>query len=72
MCAVDFVKDRATKTPFARGAGQRAHSRRGDQSRLFSRDCGDTFVLAPPLVTPDDVLDRMAEILARGTNAVKV
>jgi len=30
----------------------------------------DVFVLAPPFVTPDDLLDRIAEILASATRAV--
>jgi adenosylmethionine-8-amino-7-oxononanoate aminotransferase len=37
---------------------------------LFSRVRGDTFVLAPAFVTPDDVLDRIAEILAAATRSV--
>jgi hypothetical protein len=31
---------------------------------------GDVFVLAPPFVTPDDLLDRIAEILTAATEAV--
>jgi adenosylmethionine-8-amino-7-oxononanoate aminotransferase len=71
MCAVDFVKDRASKTPFAteQQVGARIHAEciaRG----LFSRVRGDTFVLAPAFVTPDEVLDRIVEILAAATRAV--
>jgi adenosylmethionine-8-amino-7-oxononanoate aminotransferase len=36
---------------------------------LFSRVRGDVFVLAPPFVTPDDLLDRIAETLASATKA---
>jgi len=37
---------------------------------LFRRVRGDTFVLAPPFVIDDDLLDRIAEVLAGATNAV--
>ena len=37
---------------------------------LFSRVRSDVFVLAPPFVTPDDLLDRIGEILAAATTAV--
>jgi adenosylmethionine-8-amino-7-oxononanoate aminotransferase len=71
MCAVEFVKDRDTKMPFApeEQVGARIHAEA--QARgLFSRVRGDVFVLAPPFVTPDDVLDRIAGILASATKAV--
>jgi adenosylmethionine-8-amino-7-oxononanoate aminotransferase len=71
MCAVDFVKDRVTKTPFApdQQVGARIHAEAIARG-LFSRVRGDTFVLAPAFVTPDDVLDRIAEILAAATRSV--
>ena len=65
MCAVEFVKDRERKTPFApeEQVGARIHA--GAIARgLFSRVRGDVFVLAPPFVTPDDTLDHIAETLA--------
>jgi adenosylmethionine-8-amino-7-oxononanoate aminotransferase len=71
MCAVEFVKDRDTRTPFApeEQAGTRIHAEA--QARgLFSRVRGDVFVLAPPFVTPDDLLDRIAGSLASATKAV--
>ena len=71
MCALEFVKDRETKAPFApdEQVGARVHAEA--QARgLFSRIRGDVFVLAPPLITPDHVLDRIAEILASSTKAV--
>jgi putrescine---pyruvate transaminase len=71
MCAVDFVKDRDEKTPFAldEQVGARIHAQAIARG-LFSRVRGDTFVLAPPFVIEDDVLDRIAEVLAGATNAV--
>jgi adenosylmethionine-8-amino-7-oxononanoate aminotransferase len=71
MCAVDFVKDRDEKTPFAldEQVGARIHAQALARG-LFSRVRGDTFVLAPPFVIDDDLLDRIADALAGATNAV--
>jgi adenosylmethionine-8-amino-7-oxononanoate aminotransferase len=71
MCAVEFVKDRATKTPFApeEQVGARIHAEAIARG-LFSRVRGDVFVLAPPYVTADDLLDRISEILTAATRAV--
>jgi L-2,4-diaminobutyrate transaminase len=71
MCAVDFVKDRDGKTPFAldEQVGARIHAQAIARG-LFSRVRGDTFVLAPPFVIEDALLDRIAEVLADATNAV--
>ena len=71
MCAVEFVRDRATKAEFdpAERVGERLNAevqRRG----LFSRLRGDVFCLAPPFVTTRDELDRMANILADSVAAV--
>jgi hypothetical protein len=51
MCAVEFVKDRNTKTPFApeEQVGARIYAAAVAQG-LFSRVRGDTFVLAPAFV----------------------
>ena len=71
MCAVEFVKDRETKQPFAPEDQVVARIHDEAQTRgLISRVRGDVFVLAPPFVTPDDLLDRIAEILASATEAV--
>jgi adenosylmethionine-8-amino-7-oxononanoate aminotransferase len=71
MCAVEFVKDRETKAAFAPEdrVGARIHAE-AQVRGLFSRVRGDVFVLAPPFVTPDDLLDRIAESLAGATSAV--
>ena len=71
MCAIEFVKDRDTGMPFApeEQVGARIHAEA--QARgLFSRVRGDVFVLAPPFVTPDDLLDRIAAVLASATKVV--
>ena len=71
MCAVEFVKDRDTKAPFApeEQVGARIHAEAVARG-LFSRVRGDVFVLAPPFVTPDDLLDRIGEILTAAAISV--
>jgi adenosylmethionine-8-amino-7-oxononanoate aminotransferase len=71
MCAVEFVRDRDARQSFApeEQVGARIHAEA--QARgLVSRVRGDVFVLAPPFVTPDDLIDRIAETLASATGAV--
>jgi adenosylmethionine-8-amino-7-oxononanoate aminotransferase len=71
MCAVELVTDRGTRAPFAaeEEVGARVHAEA--QARgLFSRVRGDVFVLAPPFVTPDHLLDRIGEILDSAVRAV--
>jgi putrescine---pyruvate transaminase len=71
MCAVEFVKNRETKQAFApeEQVGARVHEE-AQKRGLFSRIRGDVFVLAPPFVTPDDLVDRIAEILGDATETV--
>lgn len=71
MCAVEFVKDRATKAPFApeEQVGARIHADAVARG-LFSRVRGDVFVLAPPFVTTDNLLDRTSDILAAAARSV--
>jgi adenosylmethionine-8-amino-7-oxononanoate aminotransferase len=71
MCAVEFVKDRATKAPFApeEQVGARIHADAVVRG-LFSRVRGDVFVLAPPFVTTDNLLDRTSDILAAAARSV--
>ncbi len=71
MCAVEFVKERETRQPF--DPEDQVVARIHDEAQvrgLISRARGDVFVLAPPFVTPDDLLDRIAEILTAATEAV--
>jgi adenosylmethionine-8-amino-7-oxononanoate aminotransferase len=71
MCAIEFVKDRATKAPFpaAQLVGARIHAESMARG-LFSRVRGDVFVLAPAFVIPDTLLDQIADILAASATAV--
>ena len=71
MCAVEMVKDKATKEEFpaADGVGAKVHAA-AQRGGLFSRVRGDVFCLAPPVVTTTAQLDRMVEILAAAINEV--
>lgn len=65
MCGIELVQDKSTKAdyPLTDGIGHKVHlaaQRRG----LFSRLRGDVFCLAPPVITPTSILDRIVEILA--------
>src|SRR5262249_38385369 len=66
MCGIEFVQDKATKAeyPATDQIGSKVHA--AAQTRgLFSRLRGESvFSLAPPVVTPDPVLDRIVEIMA--------
>jgi putrescine---pyruvate transaminase len=69
MCGVELVADRGSKAPAA-GLGGRITEealKRGllPRIRVGSADppIGDTICLAPPLMTPPEVLDRIPEIL---------
>ena len=69
MCAVEMVKDKATKEEFpaADGVGAKVHAA-AQRGGLFSRVRGDVFCLAPPVVTTTAQLDRMVEILTAAIN----
>src|SRR5215469_6781844 len=69
MCGVELVTDRSTKAP-ALGLGARVLPEalaRGLLPRIRPGSAdppiGDTICLAPPLMTPADVLDRIPQIL---------
>ena len=71
MCAVEFVKDRATKEVFdaADGIGAKVNAQTMERG-MFSRVRGDAYYIAPPIVTNDATLDRIVEIMAESTKAV--
>ena len=71
MCGVEFVKDKATKTPFDAGdaVGPRIHNETVNRG-MFSRVRGDVYCVAPPIVTEEETLDQIPEILAEATRAV--
>ncbi|HJS74413.1 MAG TPA: aminotransferase class III-fold pyridoxal phosphate-dependent enzyme, partial [Vicinamibacteria bacterium] len=71
MCAVEIVKDKATKEEFPAGdkVGFRVHEETQKRG-LYSRHRGDVFLLAPPLVTSDAEIDRCVQILGESIGAV--
>jgi adenosylmethionine-8-amino-7-oxononanoate aminotransferase len=71
MCAVELVRDRATKAEFSpdQQVGRRVHAA-AQQRGLFSRLRGDVFCLAPPIVTPEPLLEQIATILAESVREV--
>ena len=71
MCAVEYVKDRDTKTMFdaSEGIGAKIHSATMERG-MFSRVRGDAYCVAPPIVTSEETLDQVVEILADATKAV--
>ncbi|HEX4841423.1 MAG TPA: aspartate aminotransferase family protein [bacterium] len=75
MCGVELVQDRATKAP-ALGLGGRVVREalsRGLLARIRPGSAdppiGDTICLAPPLMTPEETLDRIPEILRAAIKA---
>ena len=66
MCAIEIVQDRQTKAEFpaANQMGSKIHAA-AQKRGLFSRLRGESvFCLAPPVVTPPSILDRIVEIMA--------
>jgi 4-aminobutyrate aminotransferase-like enzyme len=69
MCGVELVTDKSTKTP-AIGLGPRVAREamsRGLLLRIRAGGAdpaiGDTICLAPPLMTPEETLDRIPQIV---------
>jgi len=71
MCAVEIVKNKATKEEFpaADKVGFRVHEETQKRG-LYSRHRGDVFLLAPPLVTTDAEIDRIIQIMGESVPAV--
>ena len=71
MCAVEFVQDKATKAeyPATDTIGQKVHAA-AQKRGLYTRLRGDVFCIAPPMVTPQKVLDRIVEIMAESVREV--
>jgi adenosylmethionine-8-amino-7-oxononanoate aminotransferase len=71
MCGIEYVKDKATKAPFdaAEAVGPRIHAA-GVERGLFSRTRGDVYLVAPPIVSSEETIDRTVEILAEATKEI--
>ena len=71
MCGVEYVKDRDTREPFGTEARVGARINKEAINRgLFSRVSGDTYCIAPPIVTEECTLDEIVEILKASTQAI--
>ncbi len=71
MCGVELVKDKATKQMFdaTDGIGAKVNAetiKRG----MFSRVRGDVYCVAPPIVTGENTIDEIADILGASVRAV--
>jgi adenosylmethionine-8-amino-7-oxononanoate aminotransferase len=64
MCAVEIVKDQSTGEEFdaSEKIGPKVHQA-GVQRGLFSRVRGDVYCLAPPIITSEQQLDQIVNIL---------
>ena len=71
MCGVEFVEDPTTKEPFPteKQIGNRIHAAT-QQRGLFTRVRGDTFCLAPPIITSFEELDWAVDTLRQSANEV--
>ena len=75
MCGVELVTDRNTKAPAVGLGGRFAREAlaRGLLPRIRAGSAdppiGDTICLAPPLMTPPEVLDRIPQILREAITA---
>lgn len=64
MCAVEIVKDQSNGEEFdaSEKIGPKVHQA-GVQRGLFSRVRGDVYCLAPPIITSEQQLDQIVDIL---------
>lgn len=71
MCAVEFVKDRATKEEFppSENIGGKVHAATQERG-MFTRLRGDVYCIAPPVISPYETLDEIAAILKDSVRAV--
>jgi adenosylmethionine-8-amino-7-oxononanoate aminotransferase len=72
MCGIEFVLDKAAKTEYAPVDQIGSKVSLAAQKRgLFSRLRGESvFCLAPPVITPYPILDRVVEIMAESVREV--
>ena len=71
MCGIEYVKDRDTKELFKPTEGIGAKINAECISRgLFSRVRTDAYLLAPPIVTENETIDEIIDIVAASTKAV--
>ena len=71
MAAVELVADKKTKAPF--DASLKIADRVANEFRnrgLYTRARGDVIMLAPPLMIPEDLLDRAIKIVGDTIDAI--
>ena len=71
MCAVELVENRETKKSFP--ADQQVGIRVNQEAvagGLFSRVKGDSYLLAPPVITTDSQLDQIVDILTKAIRTI--
>ena len=71
MCAVELVENRETKKSFSaeRQIGIKVNQE-AIAKGLFSRVKGDSYLIAPPVVTTDSQLDQIVEILTKAIRTI--
>ena len=71
MCGVELVKDKATKQMFdaTDGIGAKVNAETVKRG-MFSRVRGDVYCVAPPIVTGENTIDEIADILGASVRAV--
>jgi adenosylmethionine-8-amino-7-oxononanoate aminotransferase len=71
MRGVEYVQERGTKEPFdpKDNIGPKIHAATVERG-MFSRVRGDVYCIAPPIVTSEQDIDHIVEILADATRAV--
>jgi len=74
MAAVEFVKDRAAKTPFDGSAGvaRKVWLAALEQGVIFRPLPGDVLAMSPPFVISDDQIDTAVDALDRAIQSVAV
>ena len=71
MCAVEYVRNRATREAFDTedAIGAKILSETVNRG-MFSRVRGDVYCIAPPIVTEEKTIDEITDILGAATQAV--
>jgi adenosylmethionine-8-amino-7-oxononanoate aminotransferase len=71
MAAVELVKDKATKENYP--ASAKVADRLAQEFRargLYTRARGEVIMMAPPLMIPEETLDRAVKIIGDSIDAV--
>ena len=70
IAAVELVADKETRSPFDASVNMGTRVIREFRDRgLYTRARGDVIAIAPPLMTPEDQIDRLVRIVQEGIEA---